>query len=379
MSGRNRDMDWATRAVAGLMVVMLLSGCVRALRHAGERMRQGNSPAATVTAGDSGTVDAVRSELEYVVKQGAPGVTAIAMRDGKQILRVDVGKIDSATQYPIASSSKWMAAALVISVVDEGSLSLDEPISKFLPEFQGEAGRITLRELLAQTSGTGSLKGLVDVRQNPRITLAQSAAQIARRPLEDPPGAVFKYGGPGFQIAGALVEAATGHRWADLFEERIARPLGMAHTYWTHLPARGVSPAETRNPLLQGGVVTTADDYMRFLGMLADHGRFAGRQILSTKAVDAMETIQTLGKPLAYVPPGAMGNAQYALGNWCERWTAGGHCTLVSSPGAFGTFPWIDWQTGTYGIFFMRDRLPGAVANFARARRAIIAGEEKAS
>jgi CubicO group peptidase (beta-lactamase class C family) len=102
--------------------------------------------------------------------------------------------------------------------------------------------------------------------------------------------------------------------------QRIANPLDMSHTHWTHLPSRGVRPGQTRNPLLQGGVVTTADDYMKFLTMLAQDGHVRHRRILSTKAIDAMETVQALGKPMAYITPGGahdaqLGGAQYALGN----------------------------------------------------------------
>jgi CubicO group peptidase (beta-lactamase class C family) len=311
--------------------------------------------------------------MELVIKQGVPGITAIAMKNGKQIFRLDVGKIDSETQYPVASASKWMTAALVMTVVDENKLSLDDPVSQTLPQFEADAGRVTLRELLAQTSGEGSLRSMVDIKQDPRITLAESAAEVAHRSLEDPPGTVFKYGGPGFQVAGSLVESVTGKRWADLFNERIAGPLGMSHTYWTHLPERGVAAAQTLNPLLQGGVVSTADDYMKFLTMLAQQGQFGGHRILSTEAVNTMETIQTLGKPMAYVPPGVKTDLQYALGNWCAAWEASGQCTLVMSPGAFGTFPWIDRKTGIYGIFFMRGRLPKVADNLRRAMTAIVA------
>jgi CubicO group peptidase (beta-lactamase class C family) len=126
------------------------------------------------------------------------------------------------------------------------------------------------------------------------------------------------------------------------------------------------------NPLLQGGAVTTAEDYMRFLTMLAQRGTFEGHRILSAGAVDAMETVQTLGKPMAYLPPGAMPGMQYALGNWCEGWSADGRCTLVSSPGAFGTYPWIDRQNGLYGIFFLRDRLPRVADHLLKARSEVI-------
>jgi CubicO group peptidase (beta-lactamase class C family) len=346
----------------GALALLALAGCAR----------PGAEAAAPAPASPADVTAQVRAELEKAVQKGAPGVTAIVMRDGKQLLRLDVGKIAPDQEFPIASASKWMTAALVMTVVDEGKLSLDAPISTVLPEFQGPAAKTTLRQLLSQTSGEGSLMSMVDIKQDARITLGESAAQVARRPLEDTPGTVFKYGGPGFQVAGAMVEKVTGRRWADLFDERITKPLGMKTLYWTHLPAHGATPAQTLNPLLQGGVVTTADDYVRFLTMLAQNGRYNGRQILSAKAVQEMETVQTLGKPMAWVPPGvkARGGAtlQYALGNWCEAWQADGQCFRMSSPGAFGTLPWIDRKNNLYGIFFTKERLPKIEPYFAQAR-----------
>ena len=118
--------------------------------------------------------------------------------------------------------------------------------------------------------------------------------------------------------------------------------------------------------------MTTADDYMRFLTMLANNGRYDDHQILSREAVDAMETAQTIGLQHGYLPPGAGEGGQYALGNWCEKWTENKHCTLVSSPGAFGTFPFIDRQSGIYGIFFLEDRLPRVAPKLREARKAIL-------
>jgi CubicO group peptidase (beta-lactamase class C family) len=370
----------AARLCFCLVAVLPLAGCVGMVMHAVKYLRKAPSARTGGVAVPDGEppLAKVRAELQAAVAQGAPGITAIVMRGGDPVFRLDVGPIARDAQLPVASASKWMAAALVMTVVDEGRLSLDAPISRYLPAFHGRAGTVTLRELLAQTSGEGSLKQGVDIRQDARITLEASAAEIARRPLDDPPGTVFKYGGPGFQVAGAAVEAVTGKRWAQLFDERIARPAGMRHTYWIHLPTRGATPAQTHNPLLQGGVVTTAEDYMRFLTLLAQGGRIGNRRVLSQQAVETMETVQTLGKPMSYVPSGARGgarpeSAQYALGNWCESWDAAGRCRLVSSPGAFGTFPWIDRGSGLYGIFFTRDRLPRVIGHFAKARRAILA------
>ncbi len=364
-------------------VALVLTGCIGIpLRMAKRMQKQSNAtqetPAKSTTAPPVQDVvqppAALRAELDAIVQQGAPGVTAIVMKGDRLLYRLDVGQIAPETEYEVASASKWLTTALVMTVVDEGKLSLDAPISRYVSAFKGEAAKTTLRELLAQTSGQGSLESLVDVRQDPRITLAQSAALIAARPLENPPGAVFKYGGPSFQVAGAMVEAVTHRKWSDLFAERLATPLGMTHTYWTHLPDHGVPAAAVTNPLLQGGAVTTAEDYMRFLTMIDQHGLYQGKRILSEKAVDDMETAQTIGKPMAYLPPGVVGGVQYALGNWCEEWIARGHCTLVSSPGAFGAFPWIDRESNVYGIFFLKDRSQQILPHLLMARRLVLAG-----
>ncbi|HEX3888752.1 MAG TPA: serine hydrolase domain-containing protein [Phenylobacterium sp.] len=326
-----------------------------------------NGPAAAATP-PAGLAEALRQVTE---KDGAAGVTAIVMKDGRQLYRLDVGSIAPGARLRIESASKWMTAALTMTVVDEGKLSLDDPIGRRLPEFKGAAGQITLRQLLSFTAGQGDLMGLADVRQPTDITLAQSAALIAERPLADPPGTVFRYGGPSLQVVGALVEQATGKPWAELFDERIARPLGMTQTTWG--PAiRRPAPGPIRNPNLQGGVTTTADDYAAFLTMLAQGGVYEGHRVLSARSVATMETAQTIGKPLGYVPPGAAGKSlQYALGNWCETVTPDGHCGLASSPGMLGTYPWIDRTTGLYGLFFTNRRLP-LVASDLRAARQII-------
>jgi CubicO group peptidase (beta-lactamase class C family) len=308
---------------------------------------------------------------EMIRQDGAPGVTVMAFRDGRLLFRLDRGRIAPDARLPVASASKWMAAALVMTLVDEGKLSLDEPIGPRLPEFTGPAGAITLRQILSYTSGQGSLKGLVDVRQPPDLSLRESARRIAALPLADPPGAVFKYGSPAFQIAGALAEQATGQTWAALFEARIARPLGMSHTSWGAPLNPGLPPEAVRNPNLQGGVVTTADDYARFLGMIAAGGEWGGRRILSAGAVAEMARAQTLGKSMAFMPGGAEAGLQYGLGEWCEAVGADGDCTVVSSPGALGTYPWIDRRSGVYGLFFMNRRLPLVEQQVQAARRLI--------
>jgi CubicO group peptidase (beta-lactamase class C family) len=303
---------------------------------------------------------------------GIRGVTLIVFRGGRQLYRVDAGDINCNARLPVASASKWMAAALVMTVVDEGKLSLDEPIGARLPNFTGPGGNITLREILSYTTGQGGLRGLADIRQDPRISLAQSASAIAQLPLQDAPGKVFRYGSPAFQIAGALVEQATGESWIKLFDDRIALPLHLQHTSWGNPLWPDLSPSEIRNPNLQGGLVTTASDYGKFLTMVASGGQFEGQRILSAQAIAEMERAQTLGVRIAVRPIPTQRKLQYALGNWCEHVRRDQTCDVASSPGALGTYPWIDRQHDLYGLFFMRGRLPNVEREIQATRRVII-------
>ena len=301
---------------------------------------------------------AAKSAIERMIANGTPGVTVIVAKKGKELSRVHVGAVDKTTQYPIASASKWLTAATVMALVDEGKLSLDAPVSTWLPGIKN-AEKVTLRQSLAQTTGTaGGMGELYDLKQDAQITLRQSAEEILTRPFEQTPGNAFKYGGPGFQIAGAVVEAATGQRWEEVFQSRIGRPLKMNKTYWMHLtlnPAEQVPATETLNPVLQGGAVSTADDYIRFMHMIATDGRSEGKRLLSRNAIAALHSDQTINA--SRTTDKMLGDAHYSLGNWCETWNAKARCTRSSSLGAFGVYPWIDWHSGVYGIIFLKGNL----------------------
>ncbi|TAJ69961.1 MAG: class A beta-lactamase-related serine hydrolase [Phenylobacterium sp.] len=327
--------------------------------------------AAGSTAGAATPPPGLQPALERVVEDGAPGLVALVFRDGRELYRAKAGAFDPDRPIPIASASKWMTATLVLTLVDEGKLDLDEPIGRKLPELKGDVAKITLRQLLSFTSGQGSLAAMADLNQDVGISLETSALQIAARPLEDPPGAAFKYGSGAMQLAGLLAERVSGQSWAALFEARIAHPLGMAHTWWGNPLKPDAARASIRNPNLQAGVYTTADDYARFLHMLAAGGAYTGGRILSPEAFKAMETAQTLKIPRAFMPPGMAPTAHYAIGNWCESVGPDGQCVMASSPGAFGVYPWIDRASGLYGLFFLQYRL-GPVADDIRKAREVI-------
>lgn len=291
-----------------------------------------------------------------MLQNGSGGFSVGIGEKGDLISLRHFGDITSDTQYPIASASKWLTAATVMAIVDEGKLSLDQPIATWLPELPAAAGKLTLRQLLSQTSGLAGSQGeLYELAQDHRITLKQSALDVARRPLISPPGTVFAYGGPGFQLAGAVVEAVTGKRWATVFQEKIAGPLAMTHTYWTHLrldTTQELPVKETLNPVLQGGAMSTARDYLRFLSMLSRGGMSGETRVLSEASVTAMFTDQTSHATMTPTGASVLPDAHYSLGSWCESWDEHGQCLRNSSIGYFGVYPWVERKTGRFGIIF---------------------------
>lgn len=253
---------------------------------------------------------------------------------------------------PIASSSKWLAGALVMALVDEGKLSLDDPVSKYLPEFTGEKAGITVRQLFSHTSG---LPAEIGCRNNRRTTLDACAKQIAKLKLNAEPGTQFFYGGISMHVGGRVVEVVGGKSFNDLFIEKISQPLGMANTDFYAYGA-------TQNPRPAGDARSTLDDYAKFLQMILNGGELNGRRVLSAKAVVVMHQDQTGGSTIkysifwnkGYLDP-TLPSARYGVGLWGEKIDAqSGKILLASSPGALGSYPWVDFENKVAGVIFTR-------------------------
>lgn len=281
-------------------------------------------------------------------------------------------------QVPIASASKWLSAAAIMTLVDEGRLDLDAPISTYWEGLDADHSVITLRQLMSHTSGIVHHTPCA----NDQIvhTMQQCAQEILSLPLEAKPGTAFFYGAPGFQVAGAIAEKVSGQSWRDLFKERIADPLSMTHTVYGS--TKGQFADTTSNPQLAGGGISTASDYYAFLEMMMQRGMFRGRRVLSERAYDAMEHSNTRGVtryecPLtetdchAVWPTAgfALGNPAtsdwpYGLGNWLLR--VDGDCggILISSPGAYGVHGWIDTVREYRGLLFMNGDYTAAATVF---------------
>ena len=246
------------------------------------------------------------------------------------------------TREPIASCSKWLSAALVMTFVDEGKLSLEDTVGKFLPVLtQHHKGNITIKDCLAHLTAinSGSLKESRQLIAQSR-SMDQVIDKIAVLPMEGKPGEVFHYSSIGLQIAAAVIEKISGKNFKNLFNERIAIPCGMKNTDF----------GDGKVPLPAGGAFSSPDDYIHFLQMILQDGNFNGTQILSRESILLMEQDYTKDARVAYTPDQS-GTYDYGLGEWILE-KGNGRAAVVSSPGLFGSFPWVN-NTKHYAGFLL--------------------------
>ncbi|MCW3087097.1 MAG: beta-lactamase family protein [Sediminibacterium sp.] len=292
----------------------------------------------------------VDRKLEAVKKELGGNAVAMIYKDGKIIYQKAMGDFNAKTQAPVASCSKWLTAALVMSFVDEGRLSLDDRISKYLPVFtKYSKGFITIRQCLAHLTGIESepirLATLLSRRKF--STLEEEVDDFAaKKEIESNPGLEFRYSSIGLNIAGRILEVMTRRSFEQLMQERITRPLMMRNTSFASFSA--VNPS--------GGAISTASDYMNFLSMILNKGMFNGKQILSEKAILEMQTPQTTSAMIKYAPKAAAGY-NYGFGEWILQTDENGKATVVASPGLFGTWPMVDLCRGYACIFFTKGSL----------------------
>jgi CubicO group peptidase (beta-lactamase class C family) len=256
--------------------------------------------------------------------------------DGATVCRVFFGSYGPATRVPTASAAKWLTAATILGVVDRGALRLDTPASELFPTASAATSVATVSEMLSHTSG---LLWFSRCMGRSGYTLQSCAQQILESDLQFDPGTAFYYAGPPFTVAGAMAERALGMTWAQIFSRTIAGPLGLSNTTY----------GDSANPALsEGDVVSTVDDYARFAQMVLDQGRYGTNQVLSQSAIAQMRHNWTAGLPIAGSP---RGDIPYGLGVWLDAVDADGIGTVISSPGAGGFVPVVDFGRRVVLVF----------------------------
>ena len=320
---------------------------------------------------DSGQV----SETDLVELLEESTITDIAVilgnRDGIQFTH-SKGDLNTSSIVPIASASKWLSAMILMRLVEEGVLSLSDNPQDYLSfwtESSDDArSRITLAHLLSFTSGFEGSTGLgaqegVACIEDAETTIEACAEAIFASGLKEDggyfayePGTTFYYGPIHLHIAAAMAVSATGLRWNQLFRQYVGAGLGLAVQTGFGLPS-------LENARASGGATASASDYATIL-----HTYISGGILSSdSMAVMSQDRTPTESVTMESVPNIARDDKSwhYAFGSWreCNLPIYDASCEgegVISSPGAFGFYPWWDRRDDSWGVIATQIRLAGS-------------------
>lgn len=298
---------------------------------------------------------AVEAQVEAIrARHQLPGAVLLVSQRGEPVLARAYGSYALDQRLPIASASKWITASLLQRLVDLGYLHWDRPIGEYSARVPPERANLTLRQLMALTSGIpgGSGPAAAACLNFPLSRLETCALQILQLPTVGAPGEVFDYGGNSMQVAAWIAEQATGRSWDALFREHLAVPLGWAATDYG--PVVG---AALPNPRVAGGMHSTAPEYLQLLLFQQGFGQYGHRRMFDRVGVADANAVQTASTRVIGTPyPESAG---YALGRWVDALNAQGQPEQLSSPGAFGFTPWVDLRLGIAAVFAVQTDLGG--------------------
>jgi CubicO group peptidase (beta-lactamase class C family) len=286
--------------------------------------------------------------------KGQGGGAVLVVRDRTVLHERGFDGFSRTKRFPIASASKWLTTATLLTLVDAGQVGLDDPVARFLPAFAADKATITIRSLLSHTSGLTDPSCIDD----PTTTIARCVAEIASLPPSAPPRTFFHYSSVGYEVTARIIEVVTGETFEHAFEDRIGRPLGMASTRFDR-----VGTVTTKNPDPASAAVSTVADWARYLDMVLHLGRAGPRQILSLASVAEIERDQVAGLDtradaavqITRIPT-------YGLGVWRDVPDATDNAVVVSGNGGLGFYPWVDRSHGTFGLVAVDDERGSEVA-----------------
>lgn len=288
-----------------------------------------------------------------VADSDVPGAVMLIARNGKIVYWKAFGQADNQAKRPlkrddifrIASQSKAITSTAVMMLWEQGKFQLDEPISKYIPEFKNQQvlkdfkysdttwttepakSEITIRQLITHTSGIGygiidgderfkmmyQKAGVTDLFTTENISIGESVKRLAKLPLHHNPGEKYTYS-EGIDVLGYFIEVVSGEPLDQFFQKHIFEPLGMNDTYF-YLPSEKASrlvavqkpekgqwvrypvtfydtdyPVKGAKRFFSGGagLSSTAKDYATFLQLYLNGGELNGKRLLSRTTVDAI-------------------------------------------------------------------------------------------
>ena len=259
------------------------------------------------------------------------------------------------TPYESASTSKWVSAAVILNLVDEGVLNLTDKPQDYLSAAEWTIDSLDplynmdLSQLLSFTSG---LTEDALCSNAPGFDYFECVANISNNNQDNgnTPGEAFSYGSNHLQVAGAMAIKAGGFtNWNELFTSFKAD---------TNLfPASSFNLPSTTNPRLAGGMTWTATDYINFLRAYKNADFYSSSAIVDNATSDKISNAT-----IAYSPTtlGLMEDWHYGYGLWIECHSETFDCTAttqVSSPGAYGAYPFVNLENDYFGIIARQGNL----------------------
>lgn len=290
---RRRRRLWAIP-----LVIVLLAASASALVAASTP----NAPTGGDRAGRAASF--VGKQLEA---SAVPAASYAVIENGRMAASGAVGEgIAADTPFMVGSLSKSFTALAIMQQVDEGTIALDDPVTRHIPWFRtaDPDAVITVRHLLDQTSGLPTSAGTADLN-SPHLTLEQRVRAVVDVELAGAPGETFRYCNKNYATLGLLLERVTGRSYAEYVQERIFAPLEMHDSYTDMAAAEraglvsgsaswfGASIDRDTDAypgaLPDGYLISTAEDLTHFLRAQID-GTFEGRRIVSERSVELMHS-----------------------------------------------------------------------------------------
>ncbi|HLX92706.1 MAG TPA: serine hydrolase domain-containing protein [Puia sp.] len=282
-------------------------------------------------------------------------VVAAIWKDGKVVylrqIEKEQGDFSAKTQAPLEACGNWLTAALVMSFVEQGKLSLDDKVSKYLPIFSTYMkGYITIRNCLTNTTGIQVDVGMKKAFEKSKFESLEDQVNsfASNHEIQTNPGTEFFYSNIGPNIAGRILEIVGKKGFDRLMQERITRPLKMRGTSFYNDEGGAIDPS--------AGGKSTVNDYLNFLSMLLNKGIFEGKRILSEQSVAELEKLQFADIPVKYVPKPAIG-WQYTLGAWVQELDSKGDPSVITVQDFAGSFAYFDKCRNYAAVLFTKNSL----------------------
>lgn len=397
-----------TRLLAGILAAAMAVGQPALAKTVDPKASSIVTGDAAALGFDPAKLDVARQALKADVASGKiAGAYLLVGRKGKVAFQEGFGlqgpgqttAPNAETIWRIFSMTKPLVTVVAMTLVEDGKLDIDAPVSKYLPEYKDlkvwqadgttapAAKPMLVRHLMSHTSGLiyGFVSGgspLAKVwaaggENRNDLTNREYAKVIAALPLKSEPGTAWNYS-RSTDVLGAVVEAAGGKTLDVLVREKVTGPLGMTDTAFFQPPSKKARFAEAKGaggpaslgniyydytkptPFLSagGGLSSTAEDYLRFVLMLAGEGTYKGVRILKPETLARMrqdETTPEIRRAGAFFPGQGMG---FGLGFSLvtdDKLQRPGNGTF-SWWGIAGTEFWVDPKNETFVIFMIQAR-----------------------